>query len=127
MELISIKSVDGYYIIVDTLLDGKKIKALLDTGSTAVVVNEKHLKKDKKITSIVDIGGVGGVLKAKQTKALIEINGILKNINILASSFDVIHELCNEINLDKYDMIIGLKQVFQYNLQESLYNVIRNK
>lgn len=125
MKLIPIRGTGGSLIFVDVTHKGKKLRALVDTGSTSCVVSNKIITSDRfKVSSVT---GIGGDLKAKEVGLKIEINGITKKINCFAMDFTSINDICDNVGIKHYDLIIGIKQIKQFNLSKKLYDTLRNK
>lgn len=126
MNVVSAKGTGGFWIFTKVRLNKKTLTALVDTGSTSILIDEKHTK-DLKVKSIDNIAGLGGEFKSKSVSINLSCNNITKRVEAISFDFSHIHQMCDGCKVQRYDLIIGVKQLIQFNLSAKLYGVLRNK
>lgn len=126
MKIVSAKGTGGYFIFVQVRLNGKDLTALVDTGATSILIDEKHTHK-LKTNSINNVAGLGGEFKSKVVSLNLSCNGIKKKLYANSFNFDGIHQMCDSVKVKRYDMIIGTKQILQFKLTNELWKVLSEK
>lgn len=125
MTTANAQGTDGFWLFEDVEYNGKTLIALIDTGATSCLINEKHIENIK--YKVSNASGLGGDFKTKEVELQIKCNGIKKKVTVYGSNFKHIHSLCKSVKVPPYDMIISSQQLVQFNLSKKLYDTLRNR
>lgn len=125
MKLVKHKNISGFYIYTEIEVNGNKLTAMVDTGSTSLLVDVNKLKI--KNIKACELAGVNGESKAFCGLINVTCNNITKRKEIVLTDFGMINQICIGSGVKTYDAIIGIKEIIQFNLQKKLYDTIRSK
>nr|XP_047132503.1 uncharacterized protein LOC101240105 [Hydra vulgaris] len=88
---------------IDSVINGRKAKALVDTGCLQSIITKKLLPPDYKVIRVVNVATMGGIIRCEEVSAKIchPTNGCLMDVVVLS---------VNQV-INKYDMIMGMNLI----------------
>lgn len=124
MQLKKLKNISGYYVYQDVIISGKKLIAMVDTGCTSIIVDKDMVAAINQ--KVVDVVGVNAESKATTSMCSVQINKIKKRREVVFMDFNFINQVCKDSGVAKYDAIIGIREIKDFNLQKKLYDSLKD-